>query len=233
MSFATDVLVTALDDRGRMQANGGMNIALAGSLLIEDLLAGRSLRDLTGLDGDPSDAVGSRARGVVSIVRSQAVAEGRVRLDDHRLLGVIPRRRYLLVDTASRDALVEMMSAALTPGAQPDRFAAAFAVVCAVSGIARRWLPTPGTAEDRAALARQINDLCAIAGESVTTVIRAMRTQYRRTAATSDGSVPVVLLATDGSEDYGDTGHAGGGDGGSGSDGGGDGGGGGGGGGGD
>ncbi len=238
VSLAPDVYLTALDDRGRLQTEGSADIALAGALVIGDLLGGRSLRDLVGFDGDPAESIGNRTRGVVSIVASQAVATGLVRIDEYRLLGLLPRRRHVVADTGTRDRLVRQLTDALVPGARPERDVAAFALVCAISGIARRWVPPSTVAEERAVLAGQVNSLSEIAGEAVTTIVAAMRSLYGRAGAQpmTDAGMGVapfafVLLATDGSDDYGDTNSGGGGngwyDGTSGSDGGGDGGGGG------
>lgn len=79
------------------------------------------------------DLVGRLGKGLRDTLLARLVERGIVRLEQDRLLGLFPRKRWPSVDSTHEDHVRRLISAALLDGAQPDqRTAALIALLHAV-----------------------------------------------------------------------------------------------------
>jgi hypothetical protein len=156
-----------------------------------------------------------------SVQRTAAplIAAGAIAAYEHRVLGLFPRQGHTVTDTGWHATAEHRLRSALAPGTRLDPGTAAFAVLCAVSGIARAVQPPPADRAARHAIASHLNALRGVVGPATAAVLDATVAAYRR----SDSGDGFVFVGT--GHCYGDEGGdggAGGGDGGDGGGGGGD-----------
>lgn len=214
---ASDLLLLAVGPRAGWTGRGPIGIALAGGLLCEQLLA-----------AGPRILLPPGRRHLVrhlldqEVVATAAVAAhlctaGVLEPAEYRVLRVFPRRGYAVRHESSRADAVQRLRYGLVPGTQPPPAPALLAVLAAVSGVARAWVPPPARRRDRRAVAQHLNGLRTVVGPDVAEVLLAVRKAYRRSGGGGSGGGDFVSESGDG---YGDSGGSGdgGGDGGGGGD---------------
>jgi len=211
-TLPSDVLLLAVGERAGYLTRGPVETVLAGALLCADVLSGAALPA-------PGPAQAAALRRQLDERAASALDEASRPLcaaqvlspHEHRVLGLFRRSGFAVLDAGARADAERRLRSALTPGSSPDAGAAALAVLCAVSGIARRIVPPPTSPADREAVADHLNGLAVVLGADLSAVLEATRARYHREAGGEGAFVPV------GSGDcYGDgSGGHGGGDGGS------------------
>jgi uncharacterized membrane protein YgcG len=213
-TLAGDVLLLATGARARWTTKGRVETVLAGALLCTEVLHGARLSWLP--PGRPRRKelrrlVERRALTARDEVAGPLVAAGVLAPLEHRLLGVVVRRGFAVLDRRSwADAEGRLRTALLTPHRDPGL--ASLAVLCAVSGIAGSLLPPPTDRRSKRALAAYLNGLRTVVGPELAEVLTATRDAYRRQHRDADS-----FVADSGRDPYGDSGgDGGGGDGGDG-----------------
>ena len=216
-SLPADVLLLAVGDRGKFRTTGDAGTVLAGALLCSEAMAGAWLPESSSTKGRRKDVerlIKDRSTTALEEVSRPLCLAGVLAPLEHRVLGIFPRRGFVVLDAEARRKGEQRLLAALAPGGRPDAGTAALAVLCALSGIARDLAPPPRPRAERKALAAHLNGLSAVVGPEVAAVLLATRAVYRRSGGGGGEFVPVNGNGSDG---YGDSGgDGGGGDGGGG-----------------
>jgi len=209
-SLAGDLLLLAVADRASYITRGPVAPALSGALLCQELF-----------DGHPLGTFAPDRRSLVRLLEvgaQHAVAEvsgplcsaGVLAPAEHRVLGLFPRRGFVVTAPSARLDAVARLRTALTPGTSPYAPTAALAVLCATSGIARVVAPPPRSRGQRRELAAHINGLRFVVGPDVSEVLLAVRELYRREGTnTASGSSDSSFVPASGNDGYGDSGGAG------------------------
>ena len=176
VSLADELLLVALDDVSGRARGQGLDHGLAGSLLLDLVLAER-----IGLDGrrvvvvDASPVgdvfvdealsrigrersrgakawVNALAKGLLPRVRRRLVDEGVLREDTHRFLGLVPYRRFPAVDGRADGDVRARLARAAAGGGLPDARTAALAGLVRATRLERAALPESGYNEARRAV---------------------------------------------------------------------------------
>ncbi|NHC45527.1 GPP34 family phosphoprotein [Motilibacter aurantiacus] len=208
-----DLLLLAVGERAAYRTRGPVAVALAGGMLVHDVLRGAPLGVVAG-DRRGLDALLAHVAGTaLPRVAAPLCGAGALAPHQHKVLGVFARRGYAVRDPAPRWQAERRLRAGLTPGPWHDPGVAALAVLAAVSGVARTVCPPPPDRVGRRGLADHLNALRWQLGPEASEVVLAVRRAYRRQGASGDSFVP---SHGDGFGDSGGAGDGGGGDGGGG-----------------
>jgi hypothetical protein len=205
-SLPAQLFLLAVDPaRRRLTGRGELGFVLRAAALVDLQLSGHLVDDggrpkAPGMPG-PSDPVldpilaqvaaaprrrwaywvRKDARETVRWVRQQLVAGRRIELEPHRILGVLPARRIIVLDPFARDRIVGAIDAALGDGWPVGERTAALVALAAAGGM-RTVLPP----SRRRAHRKRLAELTARSGP-VPTVLRKVLRGHRAGAAAAVG----------------------------------------------
>lgn len=218
ISLAEELLLIAYDDETG-KANAGsteLDCGLAGAVVLELALAGR-LDVIDGkvvvvdasATGEPiNDSVLQRIAGerrarkpewwvgkLHSKVRDGVLARlterGVLRLEQHKVLGLFPVRRYPAADSARENAARTRLDMVVVKGVEPDTRTAALASLLDACGLAKRMFPDIGRRELKARM-KQINE-----GQWAGAAVRkAIQSIHAAVAASTVAATSVAVTST-------------------------------------
>ncbi|MDP9431591.1 MAG: GPP34 family phosphoprotein [Actinomycetota bacterium] len=192
-SVSVDLFLLGVGERSKFRTWGAVGTAVSGALLCEKALAGEhllpELPPSRGRRRALQRLIDRRAIDALNQVADPLCAAGAVRPSEEKWLRMFARRGYTVLDTPAQEAALHRLRAAITPGTVPAPDDAAFAVLCALSGIARSVLAAPEGRAARRETAAHLNGLRDTVGPAVAEILDATRAEYGRADA-DGGFVP-------------------------------------------